>query len=74
MEILRFAAKTGAYLEPRSVNPPLACLKMAREGLLIDLRAALNTPKRERLRPQEGVSFQSYEGTRLINLSHSHSG
>jgi len=42
---------------------------MAREGLLIDLRAALNTAKKEHVSVRkEGVSIQSYEGNRLINF------
>src|SRR5260370_33581896 len=42
---------------------------MARDGLLIDLRAALNTAKKENVPVRkEGVSIQSDVGTRDINF------
>src|SRR6266478_6150390 len=69
MEILQFRGKTGAYLEPATGNPTFSLSKMAREGLLIDLRAALNTAKKENIPVRkEGVSIQSFEGSRLINF------
>src|SRR6185369_8596949 len=40
-EILQFRGRTSAYLEPPSGRATLNLLKMAREGLLIPLRAAL---------------------------------
>jgi two-component system CheB/CheR fusion protein len=69
MEILQFRGKTGAYLEPAVGQPTFSLSKMAREGLLIDLRSALNTAKKENVSVRkEGVSIQSYEGTRLIDF------
>src|SRR5258705_6179382 len=69
MEILQFRGKTGAYLEPAAGQPTFSLSKMAREGLLIDLRAALNTAKKENVSVRkEGVSIQSFEGPRLINF------
>jgi len=69
MEILQFRGKTGAYLEPAAGQPTFSLSKMAREGLLIDLRAALHTAKKENVSVRkEGVSIQSFEGTRLINF------
>src|ERR1700741_314899 len=47
MEIVQFRGKTGGYLEPASGNPTFSLSKMAREGLLIDLRAAIHTAKKE---------------------------
>ncbi|MFZ0733284.1 MAG: chemotaxis protein CheB [Candidatus Sulfotelmatobacter sp.] len=41
MEIVQFRGRTGAYLEPASGHPTFSLSKMAREGLLVDLRAAL---------------------------------
>jgi len=46
MEIVQFRGKTGAYLEPASGQPTFNLSKMAREGLLVDLRAALNKAKK----------------------------
>jgi two-component system CheB/CheR fusion protein len=41
MDIVQFFGRTGAYLEPASGSPTFNLSKMAREGLLIDLRTAL---------------------------------
>jgi two-component system, chemotaxis family, CheB/CheR fusion protein len=69
MEIVQFRGKTGAYLEPATGHPTFSLSKMAREGLLIDLRAALHTAKKENVTVRkEGVSIQSHEGPRLINF------
>src|ERR1039458_5503625 len=46
MEIVQFQGKTGAYLEPAAGHPTFSLSKMAREGLLVDLRAALNAAKK----------------------------
>ena len=42
MEIVQFRGRTGAYLEPAPGYPTFSLSKMAREGLLVDLRTALN--------------------------------
>jgi two-component system CheB/CheR fusion protein len=69
MEIVQFRGKTGPYLEPAAGHPTFSLSKMAREGLLLDLRAALTKAKKERgpVR-KEGVRVQSNEGTREVNL------
>src|SRR5207237_6360616 len=59
MEIVQFRGKTGAYLEPAVGQPTFSLSKMAREGLLIDLRDALNTAKKKNVSvSREGVSIQ----------------
>jgi two-component system CheB/CheR fusion protein len=69
MEIVQFRGKTGAYLEPAAGNPTFSLSKMAREGLLIDLRAAIHTAKKENIPiRKEGVSIQSNGGTREIDF------
>jgi len=69
MEIVQFRGKTGPYLEPASGQPTFSLSKMAREGLLIDLRAALHTAKKENIAVRrEGVSIESNGGTREINF------
>ena len=69
MEIVQFRGKTGPYLEPATGHPTFSLAKMAREGLLIDLRAALHTAKKENVSVRkEGVSIQSNGGTREINF------
>lgn len=56
-QIIQFRGQTGPYLEPAPGEASLNLLKMAREGLLYDLRSALNgarksgtTTRREGLR------------------------
>ncbi len=46
--ILQFRGATGAYLEPPSGKASFDLLKMAREGLMLPLRAALARAKREK--------------------------
>ncbi len=45
--VLQFRGATGAYLEPPSGKASFDLLKMAREGLMLPLRAALAKAKRE---------------------------
>src|SRR6266478_825249 len=69
MEIVQFQGKTGAYLEPPSGQPSFSVAKMAREGLLVDLRAALDTAKKTNATVRkEGVRIQSESGTREVSL------
>ena len=69
MEIVQFQGKTGAYLEPPAGNPSFSVAKMAREGLLVDLRAALDAAKKTNAAVRkEGVQIQSESGLREVNL------
>jgi two-component system, chemotaxis family, CheB/CheR fusion protein len=69
MEIVQFHGKTGAYLEPPAGQPSFSVAKMAREGLLVDLRAALDAAKKSNaIVRKEGVHIQSEAGTREISL------
>jgi two-component system CheB/CheR fusion protein len=69
LEIVQFHGKTGAYLEPPAGQPSFSLAKMAREGLLVDLRAALTTAKKTNATVRkQGVQIQSEEGTREVNL------
>ena len=47
MEILQFRGHTGRYLEPAPGEATLSLLKMAREGLLLDLRATIHKARKE---------------------------
>jgi len=49
MEILQFRGSTGAYLEPPVGKATLNLLKMAREGLMLPLRAAIQKAKKDDL-------------------------
>jgi two-component system CheB/CheR fusion protein len=69
MDIVQFRGKTGAYLEPASGHPTFNLVKMAREGLLVDLHAALTKARKEKAPVRkEGVSIQSDGGTREVDL------
>ena len=69
MEIVQFHGKTGAYLEPPAGQPSFSVAKMAREGLLVDLRAALDAAKKTNATVRkDGVQIQSEGGQREISL------
>lgn len=69
MEIIHLRGKTGAYLEPAAGHPTFSLSKMAREGLLVDLRAAVAKARKENTSVRrEGVQVQSNGHTREVNL------
>ena len=69
MEIVQFQGRTGAYLEPPAGQPTFSLSKMAREGLLIDLRSALSKAiKTNATVRKEGVRVKSNGGTRDVTL------
>jgi len=69
MEILQFRGKTGTYLEPAEGQPTFNLSRMAREGLLVDLRAALMKARKDRVTVRkEGVLVHSNGSTRAVNL------
>ena len=45
LQVLQFRGPTGAYLEPPAGKASFDVLKMAREGLMLPLRAAINDAK-----------------------------
>ena len=47
LQVLQFRGPTGAYLEPPTGKASFDVLKMAREGLMLPLRAAINEAKKE---------------------------
>jgi two-component system, chemotaxis family, CheB/CheR fusion protein len=69
MEIVHFRGKTGRYLEPATGQPTFSLAKMAREGLLVDLRAALTKAKKGNVAVRKtGVQVRSNGHTREITL------
>jgi two-component system CheB/CheR fusion protein len=69
MEIVQFRGHTGAYLEPAAGHPTFSLSKMAREGLLVDLRAALVRAKKDNKPVRvESVQVKSNGHTREIAL------
>ncbi|HWR05794.1 PAS domain-containing protein, partial [Sporomusa sp.] len=47
MDIIQYRGRTGVYLEPASGMPSVNLLKMARDGLFLSLRAAINQARKE---------------------------
>jgi two-component system, chemotaxis family, CheB/CheR fusion protein len=69
MEILQFRGETAAYLAPASGRASLNLLKMARSGLLVPLRAAVNKAKKEAAPVREAnVRVTSDDGDLTIDL------
>jgi two-component system CheB/CheR fusion protein len=69
MEIVHFRGKTGHYLEPATGQPTFSLSKMAREGLLVDLRAALTKAKKRNVAVRKaGVRVRSNGHTREVTL------
>jgi two-component system CheB/CheR fusion protein len=69
MQILQFRGPTGAYLEPPVGKASFDLLKMAREGLMLPLRAAINKAKKEnRAARKDNVRFQQDGEARTVNV------
>ena len=69
LEIQQFRGDTGAYLAPMPGKASLNLLKMAREGLLVGLRAAVARAKRQDAAVrEEGLRIKSNGGLRTVNL------
>ncbi|MEO7359882.1 MAG: PAS domain-containing protein, partial [Gemmatimonadaceae bacterium] len=67
--VLQFRGSTGAYLEPPMGKASFDVLKMARDGLMLPLRAAISKAKREH-KPvrRDDVRVRDDAGTRHITL------
>lgn len=69
MEIVQFRGRTGAFLEPAAGQPTFSLSKMAREGLLVDLRSLLSKAKKDNATVRkEHVRVKSNGATREVNL------
>jgi two-component system CheB/CheR fusion protein len=69
LEILHFRGHTGPYLEPLPGVASLSLLKMAREGLALELRAAIHQAKKSggRVR-KEGLTVSRQEPERKVHI------
>ncbi len=63
LQVLQFRGTTGAFLEPPSGKASFDVLKMAREGLMLPLRAALNKAKKENKTARSGNVRLNQNGT-----------
>ena len=69
LQILQFRGPTGAFLEPPTGKASFDVLKMAREGLMLPLRAAINQAKKENKTARvEDVLVGSNGKTRRVNV------
>ena len=69
LQILQFRGATSAYLEPPTGKASFDVLKMAREGLMLPLRAAINKAERENNSARkENVRVQQDGQTRTVNV------
>ncbi len=69
MEILHFRGRTGTYLEPAPGQPQHDLLKMARKGLVADLRIAISQAKKDNTTiRRSGVRFEQDGRTRVCDI------
>jgi two-component system, chemotaxis family, CheB/CheR fusion protein len=69
LQILQFRGATGLYLEPPTGKARFDLLKMAREGLMLPLRAAVNRAKKgQQVVRQTSVVFKSEGRSRSVHL------
>ncbi|MGH8654850.1 MAG: PAS domain-containing protein, partial [Gammaproteobacteria bacterium] len=69
LKIVQFRGSTGAYLEPPAGKASFEVLKMARQGLMLPLRAAINQAKKEnKAARRENVRIEQNGKTRTVNL------
>jgi two-component system CheB/CheR fusion protein len=69
LQVLQFRGPTGAYLEPPKGKASFDVLKMARSGLTVPLRAAINKARRNRSTVRkEGVRIERDGATRVVNF------
>ncbi|MEX2119868.1 MAG: chemotaxis protein CheB [Pirellulales bacterium] len=69
LQILQFRGPTGAYLEPPTGKATFDVLKMAREGLMLPLRAAINKAIKENNTSRvENVAVEQNGTTLTVNL------
>jgi two-component system, chemotaxis family, CheB/CheR fusion protein len=69
LQILQFRGPTGAYLEPPTGKPSFDVLKMARPGLMLPLRSAINKAKKQNTRARrEHVRLEGAGKARMVNV------
>jgi two-component system, chemotaxis family, CheB/CheR fusion protein len=68
-DVLQFRGRTSRYLEPAPGTASFNLLKMAREGLLADLRAAIHTArKKDAPERRDGIRVKLNEHSIVVNL------
>src|SRR5438552_575588 len=69
LKVLQFRGETSLFLKPPSGNASFDVLMMAREGLMLPLRAAIKKAKEEnKAVRREGVRVAQNGGSRTVNI------
>jgi two-component system CheB/CheR fusion protein len=69
-EVVQYRGRTSPYLEPAPGKPSLNLLKLARNGLAIDLRTLLNVALKKGLPvKKDGVAFEDGGHKQVLNIS-----
>jgi two-component system CheB/CheR fusion protein len=69
LQVLQFRGPTGAWLQPPTGKATFDVLKMAREGLMLPLRAAINRAKKEnKSARRENVRVRQNGEARTVNV------
>ncbi len=69
LEVLQFRGTTSPYLRPAPGRASFNVLKMAREGLMLPLRAAINKARKENQRiRKENVRIDEDGQTKIVNI------
>jgi len=68
-QVLQFRGRTGAYLEAPTGKATFDLLRMAKTGLMLPLRSAINSANREsRIARREDIQIKHNGRTRLVNV------
>jgi two-component system CheB/CheR fusion protein len=69
MTVLQFRGHTGGYLEPAPGTASLDLMKMLREGLMGEIRAAINRARTENVSVRrEGIALRDGDRFRPVNI------
>ncbi|HEY6251479.1 MAG TPA: chemotaxis protein CheB [Candidatus Angelobacter sp.] len=70
LEVVHFRGRTTPYLEPAPGKPTLNLLKLARNGLAIELRSLINLAKKKGvLARRDAIPFEENGRKRILNIS-----
>lgn len=70
MEVIQFRGRTTPYLEPAPGKPSLNVLRLARNGLAMELRALIGAAvKKKAPVHKDGIAFESDGHKKILNIS-----
>ena len=69
LQVIHFQGHTGPYLQPPTGAASLHLFKLVREGLVLDLRAALHKAKKEKVPVRrEGIRLDHKDGPETVDI------